>query len=174
MTITPFLGRDSLEPFVKVSKECGKGLFILVKTSNPGSVDLQDQRLKGTNQPLYNVLAKMVDDFGNMVVGESGYSSIGAVVGATFPEEAAHLRKSMPKAILLVPGYGAQGGTADDTMPCFNKDGLGAVISASRSITYAHKSSTISEEEFIKTAQNSLTHMIEDVTSSLTKRFGTK
>lgn len=174
MTVSPFLGRDSIEPFVKVCKEFGKGIFILVKTSNPGSVDLQDQKTIKTEEPLYNVLANMVNDFGNIVIGESGYSSIGAVVGATFPEQAVHLRKLMPKGIFLVPGYGAQGGTAEDTMPCFNEDGLGAVINASRSVTYAHQSSTISEQEFIKTVQNNLSQMIEDVTSSLKKRFGEK
>ena len=174
ITVSPFLGRDSLQPFVDACGEYGKGIFVLVKTSNPGSVDLQDQELAITREPLYNRLAETVDELGSKMVGESGYSAIGAVVGATFPEEAVNLRRIMPRALILVPGYGAQGGTADDAMPCFNSDGLGAVINASRSITYAHRDPHISKEEFIKTVRSKTTQMINEVRTALKNRLGAK
>lgn len=174
ITVSPFLGRDSLEPFVKACTEYGKGIFILVKTSNPGSVDIQDQKLVRTGEPLYEDLAKMVNDLAVSAIGESGYSSIGAVVGATFPHEAVHLRRLMPQSIILVPGYGAQGGNSNDVMPCFNEDGLGAVINSSRGITYAHRSRSISREEFVETVQSKLVQMIEEVTFSLRDTFRSK
>lgn len=167
ITVSPFLGRDSLQPFVKQCADYGKGIFVLVKTSNPGSVDVQDQKLIATKNPLYEELAKMVDELGSQLIGESGYSSIGAVVGATFPEEAVLLRKLMPKAIILVPGYGAQGGTAQDASHCFNPDGLGAVINASRSITYGYKPKEISENEFQITIHKRTLEMIADVNNAL-------
>lgn len=172
ITVSPFLGRDSLEPFVKTCVEHGKGIFVLVKTSNPGSVDLQDQKLVSSNKPLYNNLANMVNDLSTSTIGDSGYSSIGAVVGATFPHEAEQLRKLMPKSIFLVPGYGAQGGTADDAMPCFNEDGLGAVINSSRGITYAYNERSISKEVLIETVQLKLNKMIKEVKKSLKDTFG--
>ena len=108
------------------------------------------------------------------MVGESGYSSIGAVVGATFPEEATNLRRLMPRAIILVPGYGAQGGTAEDAMTCFNTDGLGAVINASRSITYAHREPHISKEEFIQIVRSKTIQMIDEVKVALKNRLRVK
>lgn len=174
ITVSPFLGRDSLEPFVKACTEYGKGLFILVKTSNPGSVDIQDQKLVSTGKSMYDNLAKMVNDLAVNAVGELGYSSIGAVIGATFPHEAMHLRRLMPKSIFLVPGYGAQGGTSNDAMPCFNEDGLGAVINSSRGITYAHQSRKVSKDEYVETVQSKLVQMIDEVTFSLRDTFGTK
>ncbi|MBI4834471.1 MAG: orotidine-5'-phosphate decarboxylase [Planctomycetes bacterium] len=135
VTVNPFLGGDSLLPFIKAAKENGKGLFVLVKTSNAGSKDFQD-KLLDDGKPLYNFLARKVSDLSQELVGESGYSSVGAVVGATFPQEAKILRELMPRQFFLVPGYGAQGATADDIKICFNRDGLGAVINASRSIIH--------------------------------------
>jgi orotidine-5'-phosphate decarboxylase len=135
ITVNPFLGGDSLVPFIKAAKENGKGIFILVKTSNPGSKDFQDKILDD-GKPLYNFLAGKVGELGRELIGEKGYSGVGAVVGATFPQEARTLRELMPKQFFLVPGYGAQGATADDIKICFNSDGLGALINASRSITY--------------------------------------
>lgn len=167
ITVSPFLGRDSLIPFVESCKKHGKGLFILVKTSNPGSGDFQDVILKDTNEPMYVTLAKMVDDLGKDVIGGKGYSSIGAVVGATFPEQAEVLRKLMPKSIFLVPGYGSQGGTGEDTILCFNADKFGAVINASRSITFAHKDKSISREDFTTLIRTNTESMIADVTSAL-------
>lgn len=167
LTVSPYLGRDSLQPFVDTCKKYGKGIFILVKNSNPSSADFQDAILKDTNEPLYNSVAKMVDEFAKDTTGESGYSSIGAVVGATFPEQAMSLRKLMPKALFLVPGYGAQGGTAKDTLPCFNADKLGALVNASRSITFSSDDLTVSKKEYASIVRENTQKMVEDVTSAL-------
>lgn len=162
ITVSPFLGRDSIEPFVKVCQEYGKGVFVLVKTSNPSSGDFQDKILKDSQEPLYSTVARAVNDLAKSIIGESGYSSVGAVVGATYPEEAVQLRKLMPQSIFLVPGYGTQGGTARDVLPCFNKDKLGAIVNSSRGITYAHKDNNISKEEFIDLVYQKITTMVDD------------
>ncbi|HLD36910.1 MAG TPA: orotidine-5'-phosphate decarboxylase, partial [Planctomycetota bacterium] len=138
ITVNPYLGIDSLEPFIKLCDELGKGLFVLVKTSNPGSKDFQDALLKD-NRKLYELVAEKVGDAGKKLRGKEGYSSVGAVVGATFPAEAKAIRQLMPKSIFLVPGYGAQGAKAADLKDYFNKGGLGAIINAARSIIYAYK-----------------------------------
>lgn len=139
MTLSPFLGTDSMQPFVDVAVRDGKGLFILVKTSNPGSVQIAGAIGEGGVQVM-DFLADYVDRMGSLCMGGSGYASVGAVVGATFPEEAARLRQCMPRSFFLVPGYGAQGGGAGDVVPCFNPDGLGALVNSSRGILYAHES----------------------------------
>jgi orotidine-5'-phosphate decarboxylase len=167
ITVSPFLGGDSLKPFADACSEYGKGLFILVKTSNPGSVDLQDQLLAGTGGPLYREVARLVERYGEGVVGESGYSSVGAVVGATFPEEAKDLRQLMPRSIFLVPGFGAQGGTGRSAAACFNADGLGAVVSASRSITYPHESSDIPKSSFVELVGRRVQEMVKEVSEAL-------
>ena len=148
LTVTPYLGRDSLTPFVEACKKHGKGLFVVLKTSNPGSGDFQDQRLETTGRPLYESIASALHELGEDLVGESGYSSIGAVIGATFPEEGRRLRELMPRALILVPGYGAQGGSAKNAADCFNDDGLGAIVSSSRGITYAFGDPDISRDAF--------------------------
>lgn len=134
LTVNPFLGDDSLEPFVETATKYNKGLFILVKTSNPGSQTIQDRILDGKSISYY--LAELVDRLGKNSIGKSGYSSIGAVVGATFPEQAKQLREIMPNAIFLVPGVGSQGGKIENTFINFNPDGQGAIIPISRGITY--------------------------------------
>lgn len=148
ITVNPYMGEDSITPFVKVAQETGKGIFVLVKTSNAGSKDFQDRMLCGSDgkpaQTLYQSVADRVISWGKDLAGKNGYSSVGAVVGATFPEEAAGLRKQMPNTIFLVPGYGAQGATAKDLKGYFNKDGLGAIVNASRSIIYAYKDPKVS------------------------------
>lgn len=138
ITVNPFLGGDSIQPFIKVAKENGKGMFILVKTSNPGSKDFQDKVLSD-GKKFYAFLAEQVALWGKELTGKNGYSSLGAVVGATFPEESYTLRSLMPQQFFLVPGYGAQGGKAEDIKVSFNKDGLGAIINASRSVIHAYK-----------------------------------
>jgi orotidine-5'-phosphate decarboxylase len=138
LTVTPYLGSDGLIPFVDRCTQRGTGLFILVKTSNPSSGELQDQVLL-SGETVAQQVAKLVEYLGSRVVGQSGYSSVGAVVGATYPEELVQLRSEMPQAIFLVPGYGAQGGTAADVVGAFNQDGLGALISASRSVIFAYE-----------------------------------
>lgn len=137
LTVSPYLGADSLEPFINVAAERGAGLFVLVKTSNPGSGMLQDQQVDG--QPLYRQVAEYVEQRSVATCGEQGYGIVGAVVGATYPRQLAELRTAMPHAWLLVPGFGSQGGTAQDVAPAFDKRGLGAVVNNSRGIIFAHR-----------------------------------
>ena len=137
LTVSPFLGTDSIQPFVDVAVREGKGLFVLVKTSNPSSVEISEAtNVRG--ETIRDWLAGYVSSVGANCIGECGYSSIGAVVGATFPEEARMLRRIMQKNFFLVPGYGAQGGSAKDIVSCFNEDGLGAIVSSSRGVLYHH------------------------------------
>jgi orotidine-5'-phosphate decarboxylase len=135
-TVNPYLGSDGIRPFLKVCKEENKGIFILVKTSNPSSGELQDRLVDG--KPLYEQLAQMVDAWGRDLMHGS-YSDVGAVVGATYPKVGQVLRDLMPHAYLLVPGYGAQGGAAKDLRPFFHADGLGAIINSSRGILAAYQ-----------------------------------
>jgi orotidine-5'-phosphate decarboxylase len=136
ITVNPYLGSDGINPFIDVCKQENKGLFILVKTSNPSSGEFQDQLIDG--RPLYELVGKKVAEWGELHMGDS-YSYIGAVVGATYPEMGKILREIMPKTYILVPGYGAQGGKAEDLVHYFNKDGLGAIVNSSRGIIAAYK-----------------------------------
>lgn len=136
ITVNPYLGSDGIIPFIDVCKEEEKGLFILVKTSNPSSGEFQDQLVSG--KPLYELVGKKVAEWGELHMG-SAYSYIGAVVGGTYPEMGKILRALMPKTYILVPGYGAQGGKAEDLVHYFNKDGLGAIVNSSRGIIAAYK-----------------------------------
>lgn len=136
VTINPFLGTDSLLPFIQVAKKYHRGLFVLVKTSNPLSGDFQD--LMCGEKKLHEIIAEKIHTLGSDLIGKHGYSSIGAVVGATYPHEMEKLRETMPTAYFLVPGYGTQGATAKDIKHCFHSNGLGAVINASRSVLYAY------------------------------------
>ena len=137
MTVSPFLGRDSIEPFVDTAIKYHKGIFVLVKTSNPGSIEISDA-VNSDGKSVSEFLAEYVCQIGERAVGESGYSTFGAVVGATFPKEAEKLRQIMRRNYFLVPGYGAQGGSAKDIVSCFNPDGLGALVSSSRGVLYHH------------------------------------
>src|SRR5579863_9540939 len=167
LTVTPYLGRDSLVPFVDACNKHGKGLFVILKTSNPGSKDFEDQPLVATGRPLYEKIAGMLNQLGRDLMGESGYSSIGAVIGATFPEEGRRLRTLMPKALILVPGYGAQGGSAMAAAECFNEDGLGAIVSSSRGITYAAGDPDISRDAFARAVREKTLRMVEEVNSAV-------
>jgi orotidine-5'-phosphate decarboxylase len=167
LTVTPYLGRDSLAPFVEACGKHAKGLFVVLKTSNPGSKDFQDQRLETTGRPLYESIASALQELGEDLVGESGYSSVGAVIGATFPEEGRRLRELMPRALILVPGYGAQGGSAKAAAECFNDDGLGAVVSSSRGTTYAFGDRDISREAFVRSVRENTRRMIDDVNQAV-------
>jgi orotidine-5'-phosphate decarboxylase len=138
LTINPYLGADALEPFVQIAAERGAGVFVLVKTSNPGSGMLQDLQVDGG--PLYRQVARYVQQRCVETCGEYGYGIVGAVVGATYPEQLAELRAAMPQSWLLVPGYGSQGGTAEDVAAAFDRKGLGAVVNNSRGIIFAHRS----------------------------------
>ncbi|QNN22406.1 orotidine-5'-phosphate decarboxylase [Planctomycetales bacterium ZRK34] len=136
LTINSYFGRDGIEPFCKHADATGKGLFALVRTSNPGGDAIQSLQL-ADGRTVAQAVGALMAELGEPYVGDSGYSLLGAVVGATKPGDAAALRKIMPKQIFLVPGFGAQGGGADDVRACFNTDGRGAIITASRSVIYA-------------------------------------
>lgn len=137
LTVNPYLGTDGIAPFVRQCSEHEKGIFVLVKTSNQSSGELQD--LKSGGRYIYEHMADLVKQWGADLIGTHGYSSVGAVVGATYPEQAEVLRKIMPHTYFLVPGYGAQGGKAEDVAKSFNRDGLGAIVNASRSIMCAYQ-----------------------------------
>ncbi len=137
LTINPYLGDDSLTPFTKIATERGAGLFVLVKTSNPGSKTFQEQKVDG--QPLYAMVADHVQTLAAADLGQSGYGSVGAVIGATHPQQLTELRSLMPNTLFLVPGLGAQGGTAADVAGAFDENGLGAVINSSRAIIFAYE-----------------------------------
>jgi len=136
VTVSPYLGTDGIEPFVRVATERGAGVFVLVRTSNPSSEDVQEAVLAG-GRSLYERVATMVDRLGHSVCGREGYAAVGAVVGANRPGQAAYLRRLMPRAIFLMPGYGAQGATAADVVPAFDTGGRGAIVSSSRAVLYA-------------------------------------
>lgn len=136
ITVNPYLGSDGIKPFIDVCKQENKGLFILVKTSNPSSGEFQDQLISG--KPLYELVGRKVVEWGEQHMGNS-YSYIGAVIGATYPEMGRIMREIMPKTFILVPGYGAQGGKGADLAPYFNKDGLGAIVNSSRGIIAAYQ-----------------------------------
>jgi len=169
MTVTPYLGRDSMLPYLDACREHGKGIFIVLKTSNPGSRDYQDQALQSTGRPLYETIAQTIRDFGVDLVGESGYSSVGAVIGATFPEDARRLRALLSQAFILVTGYGAQGASSEGAAACFNPDGLGAIVNSSRGITYAFGDQDISKEKFVKSVRENTLRMREEIAGALNR-----
>ncbi len=163
MTVTPYLGRDSLVPYVEACEKYGKGLFVVLKSSNPGARDYQDQPLQATGRPLYENIAQTIRDLGAPMIGESSYSSVGAVIGATFPEDAHRLRALLPHAFFLVPGYGAQGASARGAAACFNADGLGAIVNSSRGITYCFGDENVSKELFVKSVREKILRIKDDI-----------
>ena len=170
VTVNPYLGSDGVKPFIDVCKEEKKGIFVLVKTSNPSSGEFQDRLIDG--KPLYELVGAMVDQWGSEVMGDS-YSYVGAVVGATYPEMGKVLREIMPKAYILVPGYGAQGGKGKDLVHFFNKDGLGAiVVNSSRGIIAAYQQDAYKEkyspENYADASRAAVLAMKEDIASALT------
>jgi orotidine-5'-phosphate decarboxylase len=167
MTVTPYLGRDSLLPFVDACAKEGKGLFVVLKTSNPGSKDFQDQLVASTGRPLYERIAETIHELGQGLIGESGYSSIGAVIGATFPEDARRLRALLPRSYILIPGYGAQGAGGREAAVCFNEDGLGAIVNSARGITYSCPTD-VTRQRFVESVRENTLRMIEDITRSIT------
>ena len=166
-TVNPYLGTDGIKPFVDVCREEKKGLFILVKTSNPYSGEFQDRIIDG--RPLYEWVGEKVAEWGADCMGDS-YSYIGAVVGATYPEMGKVLRKVMPKSFILVPGYGAQGGKASDLVHYFNEDGLGAIVNSSRGIIAAYKKEPYAKfgpEHFGEASRQAVLDMIADIDGAL-------
>lgn len=169
ITVNPYLGSDGVNPFIEVCKEEKKGIFVLVKTSNPSSGEFQDRLIDG--RPLYELVGEKVAQWGEQCMGDT-YSYVGCVVGATYPEMGRILRKIMPKAYILVPGYGAQGGKASDLAPYFNKDGLGAIVNSSRGIICAYKQDAYSKfgtENYADASRQAVVDMIADINGALGK-----
>ena len=167
VTVNPYLGSDGVNPFVKICKEEKKGIFVLVKTSNPSSGEFQDQLVNG--RPLYELVGEKVAAWGADCMGDS-YSYVGAVVGATYPEMGKVLRKLMPKAYILVPGYGAQGGKGKDLVHFFNEDGLGAIVNSSRGIIAAYQNEQYAKfgaEHFADASRQAVEDMIADISQAL-------
>jgi orotidine-5'-phosphate decarboxylase len=165
ITLNPYLGGDSITPFLKDCKAYEKGLFVLAKTSNPNSAEIQDLLVDGT--PIYEKVGALIEKWGSELIGEHGYSSVGAVVGATHPAQAKRLREVMPHTFFLVPGYGAQGGKAEDLAVCF-KDGVGAIVNSSRGIIAAHqkeqyKTCFNDEKQFAQAARQACIDMKNDL-----------
>lgn len=166
-TVNPYLGSDGVKPFIKVCQEEKKGIFVLVKTSNPSSGEFQDQKIDG--KPLYEMVGEKVAEWGAECMGDE-YSYIGAVVGATYPEMGKILREIMPKAYILVPGYGAQGGKGADLVHFFNKDGLGAIVNSSRGIIAAYKQekyASFGAGNFADASRQAVLDMREDIAGAL-------
>lgn len=175
VTVNPYLGSDGVKPFIKVCKEEKKGIFVLVKTSNPSSGEFQDRLVReedGTERPLYEIVGEQVAEWGAECMGDS-YSNVGAVVGATYPEQGKILRKLMPKAFILVPGYGAQGGKGADLAHFFNEDGMGAIVNSSRGIIAAYRQEQYAEygaENFADASRAAVLAMKEDIAQALAAR----
>lgn len=171
VTVNPYLGIDGIQPFIDDCKKYGKGIFILVKTSNKSSGELQDLKLEN-GKTIYETVGKLVSKWGEELVGEEGYSSIGAVVGATYPKQLESLRKIMPKSYFLIPGYGAQGGKAEDIALGF-KDSLGGIVNASRSLITAYKQEMwkdkYKEEEFGKATRAEAIRMRDELNKAINR-----
>lgn len=170
ITVNPYLGSDGINPFLKVCKEEKKGMFILVKTSNPSSGEFQDRLVEG--RPLYELVGEKVAAWGEEAMGDT-YSYIGAVVGATYPEMGRILRRIMPKAYILVPGYGAQGGKGKDLVHFFHEDGLGAIVNSSRGIIAAYRQEKYADfgaEHFGDAARAAVEEMVSDIKGALENR----
>jgi orotidine-5'-phosphate decarboxylase len=166
-TVNPYLGTDGIKPFIDVCKSENKGIFILVKTSNPSSGEFQDRIVDG--KPLYEWVGEKVASWGEDCM-DGDYSNVGAVVGATYPEQGKLLRKIMPKSFILVPGYGAQGGKGADLVHFFNEDGLGAIVNSSRGIIAAYKQEKYAKfgaENYADASRAAVEDMIEDIATAL-------
>ena len=169
-TVNPYLGSDGINPFIKVCKEENKGIFVLVKTSNPSSGEFQDRLVDG--RPLYEIVGEKVAEWGSECMG-SEYSNVGAVVGATYPEMGKALRKVMPKSYILVPGYGAQGGKGADLVHFFNEDGLGAIVNSSRGIIAAYQQEKYAQfgaANYADASRQAVIDMREDIAQALQGR----
>lgn len=174
LTVNPFLGSESLQPFVDVCIRYQKGIFVLVKTSNASSGEIQDVITPG-GITVSQHIARYIAEQAAVYTGIYAYSSIGAVVGATYPDEAASLRKIMPRSYFLVPGYGAQGAGPRDILPCFNEDGLGAIVNSSRGILYSPMSDAqrahCSRQEYLSGVKNAVLQMQQNLYSALKARY---
>ena len=163
LTVNGYLGTDGIKPLANICDEKDKGIFVLVKTSNPSSGELQDMKLD-TDETVYEHMGRMCESWGKELEGKYGYSAVGAVVGATYPEQLAEMREKLPHTFFLVPGYGAQGGGADDVKNAFDKNGLGAIINSSRGIMCAWKKQDgMTEDDFAAAARNEAIRMRDEI-----------
>jgi orotidine-5'-phosphate decarboxylase len=165
LTVNGYLGTDGIAPLTAACSKNDKGIFVLVKTSNKSSGELQDRLIDGT--PVYAIMGDMCEKWGSSQIGEYGYSSVGAVVGATYPEQLTELRKRLPHTFFLVPGYGAQGGGAEGLKGAFDENGVGAVINSSRAVMCAYKKEGCDERDFAGAARREVIRMRDDITSKL-------
>lgn len=165
LTVNGYLGTDGITPLLNVCKEGDKGIFVLVKTSNPSSGELQDRLIDGV--PVYSIMGDMCEKWGSQVMGKYGYSAVGAVVGATYPEQLAEMRERLPHTFFLVPGYGAQGGGAEGVAKAFDKKGLGAIVNSSRAVMCAYKKDGCNEEAYAVAALKEVVRMKKDITSHI-------
>ena len=166
LTVNGYLGTDGIKPLAKICAECDKGIFVLVKTSNPSSGELQDMKLEN-GATVYEQMGRMCESWGADLMGKYGYSAVGAVVGATYPGQLAEMREKAPHTFFLVPGYGAQGGGAEDAKNAFDKNGLGAIINSSRGIMCAWKKQGLTEEDFAEAARAEAIRMKEDILNTI-------
>ena len=167
LTVNGYLGSDGIKPLLKICSENDKGIFVLVKTSNPSSGELQDRLIDG--EPVYEVMGKMCEKWGEELPGVYGYSGVGAVVGATYPEQIKTLRALLPKTFFLIPGYGAQGATAADIAGAFDKNGLGGSVNSSRGIMCAYQKQKVSEHEFAEAARREAIRMRDEIMAQVGK-----
>lgn len=166
LTVNGYLGTDGIAPLIKICKEKNKGIFVLVKTSNPSSGELQDKRLED-GQAIYEYIGTLCEKWGEGLMGAYGYSGVGAVVGATYPQQLTRLRQKLPHTFFLVPGYGAQGGGAADVAGGFDENGLGAIVNASRSIMYAYKKEGCDEKDYAAAARREAIRMRDDIVAHI-------
>lgn len=162
LTVNGYLGTDGIKPLLNVCKARDRGIFVLAKTSNPSSGELQDQKLE-SGKTVYETMADFCEEWGAETRGKYGYSAVGAVVGATYPAQLQELREKAPHTFFLVPGYGAQGGGADDAAPAFDKNGLGAIINSSRAVLCAWQKENCPGEEYAAAARREAIRMRDDV-----------
>ena len=165
LTVNGYLGSDGINPLLGACKERDKGIFVLVKTSNPSSGELQDQLMDG--EPLYARMGDLCEKWGADTIGKYGYSAVGAVVGATYPEQLKELRERLPHTFFLVPGYGAQGGGAEGVAAAFDANGLGGIVNSSRAIMCAYKKEGCDEQDFAKAARREAIRMRDDITAHI-------
>lgn len=172
VTVNPYMGTDCVKPFIEDCKKYDKGIFVLAKTSNPSSGELQDLKLENGNE-VYVQVANLIEKWGEELIGNNGYSSVAAVVGATYPEQLKQIRKLAPHTYFLIPGYGAQGGKAEDIALGFDEKALGGIVNASRSLICAYKSDRwkeeFAEEDFDKATRAEAIRMKEELNSALKK-----
>lgn len=167
LTVNGYLGSDGIKPLLKVCKENDKGIFVLAKTSNPSSGELQDKKIDGV--PVFEIIGKMCEDWGKELAGVYGYSGVGIVAGATYPEQIKRLREILPHTFFLIPGYGAQGATAKDISAAFDKNGLGGIVNSSRGIMCAYQKQKCDEHEFAEAARREAIRMRDEIMGEVGK-----